>query len=159
MTGRTKEAPIRTRNARLSRTLKPRPEPYWRDIAPGRHLGYRKLAGNRDGSWIARDYRGGKQYRFKRLGGADDSRPADGTSILNYQQAEALARQWFAANDSAALSDEGLHAGPYTVADAMREYFAHPQVSDANPPGSQENKTSRAPVPHNRCTLAATVMV
>jgi len=124
MTGRTKEAPIRTRNARLIRTLKPRPEAYWRDIAPGRHLGYRKLAGNRDGSWIARDYRGGKQYRFKRLGCADDSRPADGTSILSYQQAEALARQWFAANDSAALNDEGLHAGPYTVADAIREYMA-----------------------------------
>jgi hypothetical protein len=48
-----------------------RPEPYWCAIAPGRHLGYRRI-GLQGGTWIAKLRRRGAGRWTKALGPADD---------------------------------------------------------------------------------------
>lgn len=71
-----------TRDARLK--LKPRKEPYWRQVVPGTFLGLAK--GARASSWIARQRRG-SGYSSTRIGTPDDFAPADGTVVLSYGQA------------------------------------------------------------------------
>jgi len=75
---------LETRAARAR--LKARPEPYWRSIDRGAHLGYYK--GSRGGSWIARHYaediEGRRRYFKRDLGKADDVTDADGAAILNF---------------------------------------------------------------------------
>lgn len=110
---------LETRGARAR--LKPRTEPYWRSIDRGAHLGYYR--GTRAGSWIARLYHTGRYYK-RDLGRADDVTDADGVHVLDYSRALELARAWFAEK---ARELEGIApkpTGPYTVADAMRDYLA-----------------------------------
>ncbi len=109
---------LETRAAR-SRLAK-RPEPYWRSIDPGAHLGYYR--GSRGGSWVARLYIDAR-YRKVSLGVADDSTDADGIVVLSFAQAQAAARSWFTAE---ARRDRGLPiagAAPYRVRDAMTDYL------------------------------------
>lgn len=71
-----------TVDARLK--LKPRKEPYWRQIVPGTFLGIAK--GSRGSSWIARQ-RQGAGYSAQRIGTPDDHADADGEVVLSYGQA------------------------------------------------------------------------
>ncbi len=81
------EYDTRTKTARAK--LDPRPKPYFRQIAPGKTLGYiRRETGS--GSWIVRDKEGGK-YRTRIIGHADDLDRADGRDVLTYEQAMAMA--------------------------------------------------------------------
>ncbi len=71
---------IGSRNARLS--LTPRRKPYFRAIAQGLHLGYRRnRTGN--GSWVARRYLGGERYETEMIAQADDYRDANNLGRLS----------------------------------------------------------------------------
>ncbi|MBM3514702.1 MAG: site-specific integrase [Alphaproteobacteria bacterium] len=79
---------LETRTARTG--LKTRREPYWRTIHEGLAIGYRK--GRRGGFWIARLYDTEHGRRFKSLGIADDIADANGTTVLDFRQAQEEAR-------------------------------------------------------------------
>jgi integrase len=101
---------IETRSVRLR--LPGRKDPYWqsleRDLAAGYH---RPLQGGA-GRWWGRVRQGGK-YKIEALATADDHDQADGIAILNWAQAQAAVRAW---------AGRQTAAGPYTVADACRDY-------------------------------------
>jgi integrase len=78
---------LETRDARAK--LKPRVEPYWRQIVPGTFIGYRK--GKRAVAWIARQ-RVAEGYAEQRIGTPDDNGAADGTVVMTYAQAIAQAQ-------------------------------------------------------------------
>ena len=100
--------------------LKARAKPHYRSLEPGTlHLGYRKpLSGA--GKWLARHYVGDQRYLLETIGTADDFSDADGVAILNYGQAQTLARQRMVER---AHSAAGKH-GPLTVEDVMDNYLA-----------------------------------
>jgi integrase len=114
------DANLGTRAARAK--LKARKKPYYRAIDQGRHLGYYK--GARGGAWLARYFKGARQYVETKLGTADDVSDADGVEILDFAAAQEKARAWFAEQARTAAGLEPKPAGPYTVADAMRDYLA-----------------------------------
>ena len=64
--------------------------PYWRQIVPGLHIGYRK--GPRGGVWSARKYIDEGKYEKWRLGTADDIVDSDGVEVLTFTEADAKAR-------------------------------------------------------------------
>src|SRR6185437_12926090 len=68
--------------------LSQRDKPYFRDLRRGLSLGYRK--GTEGGSWLLREYRGGR-YVQRRLGAADDDTPSDGTAVLSWTDAQRVA--------------------------------------------------------------------
>lgn len=80
-----REHRLETREARAK--LKPRGEPYWRQIVPGTFIGLRK--GKTGSTWVARQ-RQGTRYVEQRIGIADDHATADGTVVLSYAQAVTL---------------------------------------------------------------------
>ena len=86
-----RDASLESRTARSR--LKARTKPHYRALEPGTlHLGYRKpLSGA--GKWLARHYVGEQKYELETIGTADDFSDADGVAILNYGQAQSLARQ------------------------------------------------------------------
>jgi integrase len=115
-----RDAKLETRTARLA--LKASGKPYWRSIDEGLHLGYRK--GSRGGKWVMRRYIGGQSYIVETIGTADDIIDADGTAILTFSQAQALARQLFVERKR---TDAGLPtraSGPYTVGSCLADYLA-----------------------------------
>ena len=65
---------------------------------------------------------GDHRYSEKGLGVADDLQDRDGKIVLSFDDAQTAARDWWKA---ARRADQGLapETGPYTVADAMRDYF------------------------------------
>jgi integrase len=89
-------------------------------VAVGQHLGYRKT-GDNQGTWIARYYVPAIGRRFKALGAADDSVPANGTHVLSFQQALDAALRWF--SELAKIDAAGVQIGPYTVADAGKAWL------------------------------------
>jgi integrase len=94
-----------------------RREPYWQRISKGCHIGYRRLTDG-NGTWIAR-YRPENGARtYCALGSADDV-----TDGITFAQAQEKARDYFKAEQRKAAG-EFVSAGVYTVADAMRDYFA-----------------------------------
>jgi integrase len=113
---RVKDARLDNRTSRLS--LRPRPEPYWRLISEGCHLGYYR--GARVGKWVARFRRPGSGVGYAKatLGEADDVRDADGETILNFENADAAARRWF---DE--VSGGGGRRTLKTVNDALDDYL------------------------------------
>src|SRR5262245_10301502 len=114
------DANLGTRERRAK--LKARKKPYYRAIDQGRHLGYYK--GARGGAWLARYFKGAARYAETKLGTADDSTDADGVEILSFAEAQEKARTWFVEQARTAAGLEPKRAGPYTVADAMRDYIA-----------------------------------
>lgn len=113
-----RNAKLDSRNAR--KKLQPRPNhPYYLTLEHGRSLGYRKSDGG--GSWMGRLYLGEKRYAYKRLGAADDILDADGVEVLDFSQAQARAREWFAATVTEAAGVIDLP--PYTVGDACDDYM------------------------------------
>jgi integrase len=111
-----RDANLETRTARGR--LKARGKPYYRALEPGHHLGYRKPLGGA-GKWVARHYIGGEAYQVETLATADDYSDADGIAVLNYRQAQAMARERMVARAHHAA---GKH-GPLTVGDAVESYL------------------------------------
>lgn len=118
MPRKARDERLDTRTARLK--LAPRREPYWRSIQEGRAIGYRRAAGGRAGTWIARHYDPSAGRTYAALGSADDLMEADGGSTLNFSQAQARAQEWFGEIERSA----GRTTKPITVAEAMEAYFA-----------------------------------
>lgn len=84
------EHPINTPTARAR--LKPRTEPYWRQVVAGTFLGYRK--GKRASAWVVRQRNGYGSYAEQRIGTPDDgAERADGDVVLTYAQAIERAQQ------------------------------------------------------------------
>ncbi len=112
-----REAKLETRSARLK--LVPRPEPYWRCIHEGAHLGYYR--GVRSGKWVARFRSAGsesKGYLKRTLGEADDYAEADGERFLDFRQAQGAARSWFEE-----VTTGGGKRGSFSVANALDDYM------------------------------------
>lgn len=114
-----REATLNTRTARLR--LEVKTSRHWRALDQGLHLGYRRLRTN--GSWFARRRNDLGQYRETKLGRADDYSDTDGTSILDFSEAQRAAREWSGkeARREAGLGVERL--GPYRVSQAMADYL------------------------------------
>jgi hypothetical protein len=96
MARKLRDATLDSKAARAP--LKPRGKPYYREIDPGLHIGYRKLAGRSGkprpaGKWVMRVYTGGQKYSVETLATADDLSDANGTMVLDFWQAAAFARQ------------------------------------------------------------------
>src|SRR5262249_48832486 len=82
-----REARLGTVTAR--RRLKPGRQPHWHAIVAGRdHLGWQRWPDDKIGRWVLRRRRGGS-YNTEAIGVADDAAPADGVSILSFDQARA----------------------------------------------------------------------
>jgi integrase len=115
--------PRTVRDANLdSRTgrsrLRARGRPYFRALEPGLHLGYRKpLSG--PGKWVARHYVGGHHYENETLAIADDYSDADGIAVLNFHEAQTLARSRMVGRAHAAAGK----TKPLTVSDAIESYI------------------------------------
>ncbi len=96
-----RDAELESRAARSR--LAPRQEPYWRSLDKGCHLGYYK--GSESRIWIARLSRGKGRDTEARVGLADDFAGADGIAVMDFEQARAAARNWFAVQ---AIKEAGL---------------------------------------------------
>jgi len=124
------------------RRLKPRPHPYWYPLATGRFLGYSRTPCI-PAQWLARYRRKNGKYCQVRLGGPDDQRPANGRSVLSFQQACQAAELFFRKPEVA--SDAGdpnpigrmdgllyCPVGPvYTLAHALLEYLEWKRLRSA----------------------------
>jgi integrase len=110
------DASLATGEAR--RRLSARGKPYYRLIEPGLHLGYRKPVSG-TGKWVVRQYTGAQSYLVKTIAAADDNSDADGIAILDFGQAQKLARQRMV---SAAHTAAGK-GRPLTVNDVMLDYL------------------------------------
>jgi len=106
----------RTARARLSA----RRTPYYAKISRGLRLGYYR--GSSAGSWIASYYRGNGTYFAEAIGIADDILPADGIKVFDYWQAQDHAKRW--AERQQQIAEGRLRDGPYTVADAVKDYLS-----------------------------------
>ena len=111
-----RDASLETRTARTR--LPAGPKPHYRALDPGLHLGYRK--GKTGGKWVMRWYVGDQDYKVQTIGTADDNADADGVAVLSFRQAQTRARELFA---RMAADTAGIRHGPYTVADALDDYF------------------------------------
>ncbi len=97
-------------------------KPYYRVIDSGLHLGYRK--GQRGGKWVVRWYIGKQDYRVETIATADDIIDADGAEVLNFSQAQAVARKTFNDRNREQAGLPALDAGPYTVKTCVENYLA-----------------------------------
>ena len=111
---KVKDAALQTRESR--RALKQRDTPYWRLIAEGLHIGYRK--GPRGGVWRVRRFANGK-YSKTVLGQSDDVLDADGRAVLNWSQAQEAAQ----ALDKEVKQAGGVIRRPLTVEQAAARYM------------------------------------
>ncbi len=98
-------------------------------LESGKYLCYRRPKSGASGSWFARWRPGGttNSIHQERLGTADDYMDSDGSGTLNYKEAYKKAETWFRDQaDSAHLqvTGETRRRGPFTVADAMKDYLA-----------------------------------
>jgi integrase len=122
MARRTPDARLESRESRSR--LASAGKPHYRLLEPGLHIGYRRLKGRKGrpavaGTWVARHYVGGRSYVVEKIGVADDFSDADGTSILNFAQAQDKARKRMLLR---AQSANGI-AGPLTVRAAVESYL------------------------------------
>jgi integrase len=106
-----------TREARLK--LTPRREPYWRTISEGRAIGYRRLGGQKSGSWIARHYDAATGRRYQALGNADDYLEPDGAKVFVFAEAQDRANEWF----RQLSKQDGKSIDPITVKQAIDHYL------------------------------------
>lgn len=121
MPRKARDERLDTRAARLR--LPVRREPYFRTIQEGRAIGYRRLAGGKGGSWIARHFDRDRepQRLYRALGAADDLLDADGLGTLSFAQAQAAAAAWFT---ELSRSPHARAPAPLTVQAAMADYAA-----------------------------------
>ncbi len=118
MPRKARDGRLDTRTARLKLAI--RREPYWVTLQEGRALGYRRLASDRAGTWIARHYKAAEGRQYRALASADDRLNADGGDTLTFAQAQERAALWFREVERTA----GRVAEPITVAEAMAHYLA-----------------------------------
>jgi hypothetical protein len=106
--------------------LAPRGKPYKTRLIPGVHLGYR-AAQSGTGAWlvIASDGKGGQWQRV--IAHADDKQTADGSAVLNYEQATHKARALARGDANAAA------ARPATIGEALDAYEADLTARGRNP--------------------------
>jgi integrase len=109
---RSVRARIETRSARLR--LPGRKEPYWQKLERGLSVGYHRPLKGGAGTWWARVLLEGR-YSIQALATADDHIGADGEAVLSWSQAQGASRAWAVGQTA---------GGPYTVADACRDYVA-----------------------------------
>jgi len=112
------------RTARMK--LVPRHKPYFRLMADGIHLGYRRsTVAGRAGTWMVRRYLSAGRYETELLGAADDTpdKLADGTRVLTFDQAQTTAREW-ARRRAAAARIKSNTGEMTTVRDAVTAYIA-----------------------------------
>lgn len=120
MARKVRDDKLAARSVRMG--LPQRREPYWKQMALGAHLGYRRLTTG--GTWIARwrDPEAG-QRRYEAIGPADDHVDADGRRVLSFDQAQAKAREFFSKMARQVAGDFQPTDGPYTVEMALADYF------------------------------------
>ena len=118
MPRKVRDSNLETRSARSR--LKVAHKPYFRLIEPGLHLGFRKLASG-PGTWVVRRYSGDGKYSVKNLTTADeklviadDYSEPDGVTILNFAQAQDMAK---------AQRARPASSGPFTVKQAVEAYL------------------------------------
>jgi integrase len=113
-----RDANLETRTARLRLSI--RAEPYWRGLEKGFALGYRRRG--KGGTWLARRRPAAGGYAEHKIGTSDDLQDADGLAILDYGQAQRVARAWWRAE---LRREEGhdTRSGPYTVTDTIADYL------------------------------------
>jgi integrase len=109
MARRVRDSNLDTREAR--RKLKAGGKPYWRAIGKGLHIGYRK--GKASGVWVVRHYLGKQNYQLETIAEADDVLDANGKDVLDFWQAQEVARK----------TRPGARRGAYTVKDAVEGYL------------------------------------
>jgi integrase len=112
-----RDANLQTREARTR--LKARPEPYYRVIEEGLHLGYRKPRSGA-GKWVLRRYVGEQSYEVEVIAIADDLSDANDATVLSFDQAQKKARE---IRDQRDRAKAGKCTGPFTAADAMDLYI------------------------------------
>lgn len=113
---RTREPKLDTRTAREK--LAPSGKPYYRSLSQGLHIGYRK--GRKAARGVVRVYIGNARYVVETLASADDRAEANGHDILTFGQAIRAAE---AARSR--LNANLRQSGPYTVSNALEDYFWH----------------------------------
>ena len=111
MAGRTADAPITSRTARMR--LKVRHSPYYRPVREGVALGYRRVESG-PGSWILRTTVGAK-YATQKIGEADDLTPENGKTVLSWDAALKAA--------TSILDKGAVRRGGMTVGDALDGYI------------------------------------
>ncbi len=109
------EKPLATATARAK--LKAGRQPHWRLITKGVTIGYQRKKGNREGRWIVRRHISSNKYAVVEIGRADDASPADGDSVLSFEQAETKAR--------AMVNATPTKNAKLTVRAAMQLYLDH----------------------------------
>jgi hypothetical protein len=111
MARKVRNAELDSRSAREK--LRARGKPYFRTIEKGLHLGYRKLKGKgralTGGKWVLRHYVGEQTYEVETIATADDLTDADGVAILDYWQAQTLARERMASRARKAAGKGPVH--------------------------------------------------
>lgn len=132
---RTSSNRLLNRTVRARLDIQPK-EPHWHQIVEGQHLGYRKT-GERRGTWVVRYYTPKHGRRFKALGMADDTAPANGTHILGYEQAVEALQKWVA--EVAYADNAGIHYGPYRVKDAAAAWIDGWSGSEAGKSNAESN--------------------
>jgi len=94
---------------------------YWCAIAPGRHLGYRRI-GKHGGTWIAKLRLGDTGRWTHALGAADDA--IDQGNVLTFAEAQERARAWFAEQERQATGEPAeAHLPALTVEDVVNDYL------------------------------------
>lgn len=121
MARKVRDSNLESRSARAR--LRMAHKPYYRLIEPGLHLGYRKNASG-PGAWVVRRYVGHGVYKAENIRTAhgalivaDDFAEADGHAILTFGQAQERAKAY--------RPPDRQSKGPYTVADALQDYFEY----------------------------------
>jgi integrase len=117
MTRRVRDKNLETKAER--KKLRARGKPYFRAINEGLHIGYRRS--KHGGRWVVRQYVGGQRYKTETIGTADDRADADGVTVLNFAQAQELARSRGAELARQVAGIDGP-AGPYTVKHAIDDW-------------------------------------
>jgi integrase len=96
------------------KALKPQREPYWQRVSQGRSLGFRRIAADSAGNWIARVYVGGSEkYKYEPLG--------DFANLLEkerFDAAKRAAEAWFRHIDMGGSTEGG------TVKQACEAYVS-----------------------------------
>ena len=110
-----REAALSNRTARAR--LRAGRQPHWRSLAPGVTLGWQRFKGQSSGRWLLRRHIGKNRYRVINIARADDVDAADGTTVLNFEQAEAKGR--------ALVALPGGKIERMTVRQAMAAYIDH----------------------------------
>jgi hypothetical protein len=114
MPRRVRDSNLETRSARSR--LKVRHKPYYRLIAPGLHLGYRKLSSG-PGTWISRRYVGAGTGKYS----VENLRAPDGNLIFadDYEDSDGIRILTFAQAQTKAGGARRSKAGPLTESDVL----------------------------------------